>query len=151
MIAYVSAEGARGVILREGRFHGVLLDSEQKFVLNQTQLRSFFLHALDVEMIECSSENDLRKAVEVCWKQDRSFRLVLIAFDSKWRRETRVDAAKCAEELLGEQECHSFVLNHLYSAPLPSACDVNEKTGVRVHFPLPRKVFSGPSFRSPGS
>lgn len=126
MISYVSGEAARGVLLEGGRYYGFCLDSDEKFKLAMSELASFFLHAWDVQEMECYGLEDLKEKIEQFWRRDRTIQLALIAFDPSYSEDLRREAVQCAESLLGEERCLEALLGRLYANTLPLSTRVKD-------------------------
>lgn len=123
MIGYVSGEAARGAVLRGGGYQGFILDRANCITLQHDELPAFFMHAWDVQMVECGSDTEIRSKIEESWKCDRTLRLALIALDVAHESDFRREAASYVEDLICDPSCAEFLKYHLYARPLPSEFD----------------------------
>ncbi|NIK40301.1 tetratricopeptide (TPR) repeat protein [Xanthomonas arboricola] len=125
MIAYVSGEAARAVILRGGKYFGIELDGDAEVQLHPARLADFFGHCIDIERIDRSAVEDVRHYLEAEWSSDRALKLCLIAFDVRSSVALRTRAAQSANVLLEDAGCRSAVLRQLSSAELPVGFDAS--------------------------
>lgn len=126
MIAYISGEVGRAVLIDGGVYIGMIRNSEKIVSLEASSVSAFLQHSYDVEVAECAGLSGVKERIELHWTRDRAHRMVLMAFDSSEDPQLRASAAKIAEERMQIKECKNFSLRILYSQPMPEKVDCFE-------------------------
>jgi len=126
MIAYISGEVGRAVMIDGGSYFGLIRNVDESIPLDEARIPSFLQHSYDVEVVDCSGVSDVVERLQCHWLRDRAHRMVLMAFDTSEDPQIRAHAASIAEERLLLEECRSFSLRILYSQPMPEKVDCFE-------------------------
>lgn len=126
MKAILSGQTAAAVCIEDGRFYSVSLDSPETWSeRHECEIPYLFVDAADILQLENISRSDVIDKLKIEWAKDRGLQLILILLDHEEELQTRLEAAECLDDFLNQDEVRKYVENHLYSAPLPSAADLN--------------------------
>lgn len=85
---------------------------------------SLFREATDIFVMVAWDREDAQAQLKRAWQRDRLLQMILILFRRDTAPDLRRMAAEAAEELLKSHDAEAFVLNRLYSSPLPEEADL---------------------------
>jgi hypothetical protein len=87
------------------------------------------LHTLgfsqDTTEVHCKSVDDIRELLQLRHACDVGLRMFLILIDKHEDRETRILAGRCCEKRFQSRAVKEFVINRLYTTPLPDDADTD--------------------------
>lgn len=76
-----------------------------------------------IELLDVAREDIIEQLVEA-WRRDRAMQLFLVFLDYEEELETRRMACECVEEHFSSSKISQYIVNRLYSVPLPASADI---------------------------
>lgn len=98
---------------------------ESPMSVRTAEIRFLLDGATDVVEFEDIPDDEIVRYLEWSWSRDRSLHLIVIVLDPQEDAEVRRLAAESLNELLSEAHVREFMLNRLYSAPMPETADLS--------------------------
>lgn len=143
MNALISGQVGIAIFVNGNTTTCVKIDSQQiEIPIPYRSIPYLLADATDIAEFKSIKKEAALKLLDLKWQQDRALHLFLILLDNCEEFETRNLAVECLTELFQDIKVSEFVLNRLYSTPLPYAIDFKEINLVSSHFEAITKPLS---------
>jgi len=130
MDAILSGQAGLVVLLNGKSLSARSIWEDQYSVIPSDAISQLFRDASDIVHLRNTSAATAFRTLENEWNKDTALHLMLILLSNRSHLRARAHAASALDGLLGNEPSHRFVMNRLYSAPLPSGADIDSSLRV---------------------
>ncbi|MBI3671134.1 MAG: hypothetical protein HY237_15305, partial [Acidobacteria bacterium] len=124
MKALISGQAGVAVLFDGECVSSLRVGSPVEVPLSESEILCVLGDASDLAQLDEINRDAAATELELAWRKDRSLHLALILLDGEADREARQLSTECLQEFIGDPNVLEFILDRLYSAPLPLRADL---------------------------